>query len=273
MAETFVIPDLHGNRKLAVGLMKQEGLIEDIDSPRRLRPEVTVLQLGDLCNCVFGSINDDLYALKLVEHGIIDYMLVGNHEHPYFGGTPFSGFGWFAELKSALVKLNDRGRIRAAREVDGILLTHAGVTADIDQVDKWYGDEGNKARQVAEGLNILWDRRDYTHGMFSAISFYRGGTSKLGSILWSDWREEKSHLFPQIFGHTVGETFRVEYLSSTIEYPDNDAPSFILQLPQSDLDPIEVRTLCLDVGAGKHSSKILGCWIKGGGVRLVEYEY
>lgn len=262
-AETFVIPDLHGSRTLAAELLEQEGLIKNPDNPVRLRHDVTVMQLGDLCNGVAGSINADLYALKLVELGIIDFMLVGNHEHPYFGGPAFSGFHWFAELKSALLKLNDRGKIRVAHEINGILLTHAGVTIDVDQVDQWKLGS-NKARELANGLNYLWDSRDYTHAMFSAIGARRGGQYRFGGVLWSDWAEEKSHLFPQIFGHTVGDNYR-------IEYSDINSPNFALQLPQNTA-PVWARTLCLDIGAGKHSSKILGCWINDEGVNLVEYQ-
>ena len=260
---TFVVPDFHGNWKLAVGLLEQEGLIEDAGYPwKRLRKDVTVVQLGDLCNCVVSSINDDLMAIKLVGP-VIDIMLVGNHEHPYFGGPPFDGFGFFAELKNEILKLNDRGLIQAALEVDGILLTHAGVCASADDIDDWHSD--NKAAEFAEGLNGLWRARQYQHSMFSAIGRARGGRHPEGSVLWSDWKEQKTNHFPQIVGHTVGETWRAVG-------PMNGSPSFFLNRPYTNATPLPVQALCIDIGAGKKSRNILGAWIRDGEVILVEHE-
>jgi hypothetical protein len=252
---------------LALALLEQEGLIEigEDDLPRRLRAtETLVVQLGDLDNCVQGSINSDLQAARLVGP-FIDLMLIGNHEHPYFGGPRFDGFAHYQELKEAILKINDRGMMQAALEVDGILLTHAGVTRDIDQVDKWHGGGENKAREVAAGLNILWRNKHYRHGMFSCIGRARGGQHEYGSVLWADWREEKSLLFPQIFGHTVAKTWRAEG-------PINGGPSFPLIRPYDGATPMQVQTLCIDIGVGKRATNILGCWIIDGEVRLVEYQ-
>jgi hypothetical protein len=256
---------MHGNWRLALGLLEQEGLIDyDDEQPRRLRTEDRVVQLGDLCNCVRGSINDDIQSTRLVGP-IIDEMVVGNHEHPYFGGPPFDGFAWFAELREAIHKLDDRGLIQAALEVDGILLTHAGITRDFDAVDRWHEGDENKAREVANGLNWLWHEKQYTHAMFSAIGQLRGGIHPHGGILWSDWREAKATILTQIVGHTVGKTWRAEG-------PVNGTPSFMLIRPYADATPLPVQTLCIDIGAGKHSRNILGCWIRDGEVELVQYE-
>lgn len=262
MTESFIVPDAHGNWRLVLGLLEQEGLVENgyVDV-RRIRKEVPVIQLGDFGNCVTGSINDDLEALRLVGP-IVDLMLVGNHEHPYFGGPRFDGFAHYDELRRALLRLNDLDLIRAAHEVDGILLTHAGVTGDADAIDKWYGGGENKAAEMAHGLNTLWRNGDFGHGMFSAIGRSRGGLNALGSILWSDWSEPKCTLFPQIFGHTVGKTWRVG--------GTNGGPNFSLTPPNGRV-PLQVQTLCMDIGAGKHSTKILGCWIRDGEAELVEY--
>ena len=263
----FVLPDLHGNWRLALALLEQEGLVEigEDDLPRRLRAtETLVVQLGDLANCVQSSINVDLQSAKLVGP-FIDLMLVGNHEHPYFGGPPFDGFVQYAELKEALLKINDRGMMKAALEVDGILLTHAGVTRDIDEVDKWHDGGKNKAAEVAKGLNTLWRDKDYQHGMFSCIGRTRGGAHVYGGVLWSDWREPKSTLFPQIFGHTVAQTWRSEC-------PVNGGPSFTLIRPYDGATPMQVQTLCIDIGVGKKATSILGCWIRDGEVKLVGYQ-
>lgn len=261
---TFVIPDCHGNWKLVLGLLEQEGLIEDqLDfPPKRIGHDATIIQLGDLCNCVVSSINDDLMALKLVGP-IIDVYLVGNHEHPYFGGLPFDGFGPFAELKNELFKLNDRGFIKAAHEVDGIMLSHAGVTVSANGIETWHTD--NKAKEFADSLNTLWRANRFDHSMFSAIGHSRGGLCPEGGILWSDWREQKTRQFPQIFGHTVGQTWR-----STS--PQNGEPYFLLDRPYENATPLPVQSLCIDIGADKKTKSILGCWIDSGKVSLIEYD-
>lgn len=263
---TFVVPDIHGNWKLALSLLEQEGLIEITEDGKYLRllPEVDVVQLGDLCNCVAGSINDDMGATVIVGP-IINRMLVGNHEHPYFGGPPFDGFAHYAELKEAILKLNDRGLIQAAHEVDGILLTHAGMTRDADSITDWK-IPSNKAREAANGLNYMWtDRRDYRHAMFSAIGKKRGGIHPYGGVLWSDWSEPKCTLFPQIVGHTVGKTWRYEEVL-------NGAPNFNLTLPTESTASVPAQTLCIDIGAGKKSKEILGCWITDGEVKIVSHK-
>lgn len=263
MSETFLIPDAHGNWRLVLGLLEQEGLVENgyVDY-RRIRKEVLVLQIGDLGNCVRGSINDDLIAMRLVGP-IIDQMLVGNHEHPYFGGPPFDGFAYYDELKRAILRLNDLGLIKVAFEVDGILITHAGLTRDADKITNW--EHENKAAEIATGLNYIWSNHNYNHGMFSAIGRARGGRFLLGSVLWSDWSEPKTTLFPQIFGHTVDQTWRMSG-------PVDGSPSFTLLRPYEDATPVQAMTLCIDIGAGKNSTKIVGCWIKDGVVELVEHE-
>lgn len=261
--DTFIIPDIHGNWRLALGLLEQEGLIEYVeDLPRRQHLEHRVVQLGDLCNCVRGSINDDLQAVKLVGP-IIDVMLIGNHEHPYFGGIPFDGFAYYMELKNEILKLNDRNLIQAALEVDGIMFSHAGVVQSADGIEEWRTD--NKAADFAESLCTLWLAKEYTHAMFNTIGQARGGRFSEGGVLWADWKEPKTTQFPQIFGHTVGKTWRAE---GSV----NGVPNFTLIRPYADATPMQVQTLCLDIGAGKTSRNILGCWIRNGRVEIVEYE-
>ena len=264
MSKTFIVPDMHGNWKLALGLLEQEGIAyqDDDEEIRRLDTDTRVVQLGDLVNAVRSSVNDDISATRLVGNAI-DIVLIGNHEHPYFGGPAFDGFAHFYELQHALQGLNNRGLIQAAIEVDGILLTHAGVTRDIDQIEDWE-NPNNKALEVADALNILWKNKEYQHAMFSTIGQLRGGRHPLGGILWSDWREPKSALLPQIVGHSVGSTWRANY-------SDNDAPGFMLERPYEDATPAKVQTLCIDIGAGKKASAILGAWIDEGKVTIVEY--
>lgn len=251
---TFVVPDAHGNWRLVRGLLEQEEII-DIDGKRIVEAEVFVVQLGDLANCVAESINHDLKALELVGP-VIDLMLVGNHEHPYFGGPPFRGFWPDEQVKRAILRLHDYELIRAAHEVDGILLTHAGVAADIVLEDA-------DAARWSEMLNEAW-RADPRHHLFSLIGHRRGGMTRCGGVLWSDWREPHSLAIPQVFGHTVGNTFRAHYAQ-------DGRVGFWLAPPYEGASMSKASALCLDIGAGKNSTSILGAWIEEGVVRIVQH--
>lgn len=237
MSAYFVVPDAHGNGHLVRALLEQEGIIEqDFTLGGRLicalrvkgPSEVRVVQLGDLANCVAVSINDDLDALDMVLSGLIDTMLVGNHEHPFFDGPPFSGFWPDPQVRRRLLDLNDRDLIAPSYNAAGVLLTHAGV-------HKAWGFKS--ASEANRYLNEWWDDNP-TAPAFSLIGPSRSGgwsRSRYGGILWCDWSELDPAPFPQIVGHTVGDDVRRNG-----------------------------ETVCLDLGCGKRSTRIAGCWLREG---------
>lgn len=271
MARTFIIPDAHGNWRLVLGLLEQEGITNGAGK-RIVESEVQVIQLGDLANCVQSSRDDDLRALELVGP-VIDVMLVGNHELPHFSKNPegeFSGFWPYHEITEALERIGNYGFVHAAYAVDGILLTHAGVAEPYQHsVDR------RNAETAARRLNKLFRERP-TAALFNDVGWSRGGMAPTGGILWSDWGEPKSKVFPQIVGHTVSNTWRAHIIDPE-HHKQKDVPTFQLLLtsnflgvPGDDLTAT-ASALCLDIGAGKHSSSILGAWIESGVVRLVSY--
>lgn len=233
----FVIADAHGNADQVRGLLEQEGLP---------RPGVAVVQLGDLANCVGDSEADDLEALDLVG-GPIDLMLVGNHEHPHFGGPAFSGFWPHLTVKHRLHRLNAAGLIQPSFVVPGhghnagILVTHAGVTSAMNEPT--HPEEGpwTTAEDADEELRWAW-HSDPRYRVFSAIGPERGGRDGGGGILWADWREPKTPLFRQLVGHTVGRDIRRKW-----------------------------RATCIDLGGGK-GDRIAGAWIVNGRIRVVVHE-
>lgn len=246
--ETFVVPDAHGNANLVRGLLEQEGIIkqdwsDEAESPyaTRLRPssEVEVVQIGDLGNCVLASSNHDYEAFDLVRKGIIDIWLIGNHEHPYFGGPKFNGFSPDPVVQMAINSIERSSSMKAAHAVADILITHAGLPI---WAHRRLGTDLTTAG-LARAINKAWEK-DPNDPIFSAIGASRGGSSPVGGgILWSDWREKKPRGLKQIFGHTVGDKVRME---GTV--------------------------ICLDLGAGKNSSRIAGAWVRGGDVEVVIYE-
>lgn len=229
----FVVPDVHGNLDLLAGLLRQEGIL-DTDWERVDR-ETRVIQLGDLCNCVGSSVIDDNRCLDHATAWFDDY-LVGNHEHPYFGGPRFSGFWADIVLGSRLRRLVTG----AAVAVDGILISHAGLGA------RWAHAAITTPERAAESLNELW-RDNPTARVFSQIGGARGGSAPWGGILWADWMEPKTTAFRQIVGHTVGQSIRIV----------------------EDIAGLGLA-YCIDVG-GKSGDRLAGAWIRDGEIETVEY--
>jgi len=242
----FVVPDAHGNAPLVLGLLAQEGILERRNGGEqqgwyhtRIDYETHVVQLGDLANCVAASTRDDLDALDLVRCGIIDVMLVGNHEHPYFGGPAFGGYWPDGEVRRRLYDIRDRGGLKAAHAVGDILVSHAGLTSHwLREFGGWHWS----AEKIAECTNLTW-RNDPRALIFSVIGQSRGGWEREGGMLWSDWREPKPRHLRQLVGHTVGNCVRKRSGST-----------------------------CIDLGAGKGSTRIAGAWIRGGVIDVVVHE-
>lgn len=233
----FVVPDAHGNAELVRGLLEQEGIVEPGWSART-DTDVFVLQLGDLANCVASSSQADLEALGLVHSGLINQMLIGNHEHPYFGGTPFAGFFPVPEVKESLYRIRDRDGLKVAYEAHGVLVTHAGVGP---WARKQLGTDDPAV--MAERLNHNFDV-DPRHHLFNVVGKARRGWNNEGGILWADWSEPKPRKLKQVIGHSVGDAIRIRW-----------------------------QTRCIDLGAGKDSSRIAGAWIRPGGeVQTVIYD-
>lgn len=244
MSDAFVIADAHGNADLIRDLLEQEGIIEQdtslVGAYRVMGPDkVTVVQLGDLANCVAKSILADRGALALALNGLIDTVCCGNHEHPYLGGPAFAGYWPDPEVRRDIFSLRDRGILQAAYESDGILVTHAGVPL-------WVIRELGRElwpNAIAHELNELW-KTDPRHRFFSAIGARRSGWSAVGGgILWADWREKKTRGLHQVIGHTVGSRVRARE-----------------------------KTTCIDIGANVKAIRIAGAWIRGGVVEPVIFD-
>lgn len=211
---TLVIPDLHGRWWLAEGLLRQEGLLDQ--RGRRLRPgdaaegktpkrgggrdvthdldqrrlDVQVIQLGDLVNCVPADRDIDLKTLHYAPDWF-DVVLVGNHEHPYYGGHPFLGFFSIPEVKEALLRID----VQPCALVGTTLLTHAGVAGRFDL-------PAETAAEAADAIRYRWGQDRARDPLFSGVGRARGGSASCGGLLWSDWSEARDHRFDQIHGHT-----------------------------------------------------------------------
>jgi len=232
----FVVPDAHGNVGLVHGLLRSQGIADELG---RLDRDTMVIQLGDLCNCVASSVQDDLRCLRMAEKWF-DVYLVGNHEHPYFTITVgFSGFFRDPEIREHLLRLDARGLIRPCIAIDGVLVSHSGLSS-------YWGRHFKTAAAAEARLRELW-REDKGNPVFDACGQSRGGWYAEGGILWSDWAERKCSAFPQLVGHTVGDEIRRK------QSRGNEA-------------------MCIDLGAGKKQSRIAGAWLVDGVIETVVYE-
>jgi hypothetical protein len=190
--KTFIVPDIHGHYKTLKALLKEAGVI-DHQGDRVDGWEV--ISLGDLANCVATDVQNDVNCLKTVGTWI-DTLLIGNHEHPYFGGPAFGGFERYPDVERQLNRIEREGRLAPAMLVgpeDDILLTHAGYVPS----------EGIES--ALDGFNYATEKwqEDKTHPLFSQIGASRGGFARYGGIIWSDWNmEPKAEEFNQIVGHT-----------------------------------------------------------------------
>ena len=114
----FVTPDAHGNRALVEGLLLQADVLAHGSGDRLVRDRsIRSVQLGDLCNCVAASAADELACLAAAREWF-DVVLIGNHEHPYFGGPRFAGFWRCREVGEELRKLDDERVLRPCALVD-----------------------------------------------------------------------------------------------------------------------------------------------------------
>lgn len=184
--KVLVIPDIHGK----VGLLK-DMLAEHGGNAER------VIQIGDLANCVLYDKAGDVECIRVAKEHNIE-CLIGNHEHPYFGGTKFHGFCEVPEVRDAVRSI----KYRVATTVGDVLLTHAGVHLFLES-------KFESAKDAADKLNALWEENP-TDPVFNWISDVRYGRDAYGGVLWRDFSEMVTQKFPQVFGHTKRDSVRME---------------------------------------------------------------
>lgn len=191
----IVISDVHGNFDALKECLISANVINK-DGKRLTDGENRsyVVQIGDLANCVQGDIHGDLKCLQTVGDWI-DVMLMGNHEHPYFGGPTFNGWYYEQRVYETLYELEQKGLIVPAVTIGPYLITHAGWGKHLHP---FIANPQDAARELKETVK----NHGWNHRYFSSIGYSRGGRDRNGGILWEDFRELNS-AFPQIVGHTA----------------------------------------------------------------------
>lgn len=267
MDDTFVIGDVHGHLDRLEALLKQEGLLKLCDQcdgngtiqtaekieggqieyrsdqckpcygfgHMRDRPEVTVIQLGDLGHFGRdGSPTADVFCLQTAVLGWIDLMLWGNHDRALIDPVhTFTGHIQNREALHYLKHLQDKGKLKLAHVAHGFLITHAGLAQAFkaQKVDQALKDDPDL---FAEWMNVEDDKYLKSHGedadpqatsIRDAISVHRGGHSNTGGVLWRDINEKLYDGFRQIFGHSADPKNQVCYCwKNGRERIDKDGP-------------------------------------------------
>lgn len=246
--KVFYIGDSHSNYRSVIGLLKQVGICGG--DGKRIDFDTFVVHNGDLANCVLKSRDEDLRSLALVGD-IIDLLLLGNHEAPYFNITSFNGFFHYPEIKEKLFELEERGLIKIAYAVldDPLLLSHAGLNKS------WQSTE--TANEAAKLVNYAFKTRQ-NPAVLTAVGVSRGGWGE-GGILWADWSEGKTTKFTQIVGHSAGDGIRCKNGKHGNHYLDPHSTNKTFKYGEENL------AFCIDIGCNKTGfypkDALAGCWI------------
>jgi calcineurin-like phosphoesterase family protein len=186
---TLYLPDLH-NR-----VEQHQKIIDDVRAD-------TVVHLGDY----WDDYDDTPSHARVTADWVLgretrgDVMLLGNHDIWYLTDrNHMMCSGNTREKRNVIREIIPEGIRENFRLFDyreGWLATHAGF-------------DGRLAKNTDAALRELDNAQDayifgMPHRLIDAIPFRRGGDTKIGGVLWQDWRD----LVPvpglnQIVGHTI----------------------------------------------------------------------
>mgnify|MGYP001221638616 CR=1 FL=1 len=136
--------------------------------------------------------------------------LVGNHDLSYLFPGKFTACSGFTDEKQAALApfLRDPvfQRLRPAVEVDGWLLTHAGVHRQLCK--------DLRPEQVLPAIEAQWaEIQAGGQPPLFACGYARGGDRPYGCITWQDFDEARpTPGLHQIFAHTPAATVRVHWM-------------------------------------------------------------
>lgn len=203
VAKSLIVGDMH---------CKQGMILPLVDAAAEGHGVSRIVFLGDYadewnstaCDVVEGIDIQLEWANRISSRGVEVIFLLGNHDFEYLLGEGCSGthLEAMADIKEALGRID----MRVAADVDGYLVTHAGLTQG------WrseYAPKCSDARDIAARLNELYlGGSYYDWRKLAACGPSRGG-HEIPSPLWADKRDLEADAalgIRQIAGHTPVKT-------------------------------------------------------------------
>ena len=183
MSKILIVPDVHGRDFWVEPCQKWQGPIVFLGDyhdpyPFQVSKEKSLEILKQLVE--FYENNKDRVTC-----------LIGNHDGNYLIKSGFADrvdSYHYAEVESLLKKLDPK----TAYLHNGILFSHAGALKEWLEIN-------NLSIEEVPGL-------DFKNKALADVSPYRGGSAKVGGILWGDVQEYDEHTHVpgiyQVFGHT-----------------------------------------------------------------------
>jgi hypothetical protein len=218
---TIILGDVHGCLDGLIFTLMKAGAI---DREGNKNPDWRIVQVGDLANMAplgqeyRGFLSEDLETVEF-SIDVIDDQVVGNHEVIFTHGIPSGswhgrGFQENGDFDPKLVPLMkrmanpinpmDKPKFVAAVEVDGMLVTHAGLHRDWLTHMGWPKDD---PKQVASLLNdLLFETAmgnvALTNGFASDPINHENGIFWLRPKPYGRWDYGQGTEFMQVCGHT-----------------------------------------------------------------------
>jgi len=186
--KTAVVGDIHGRLEV------MEDVLDTADYDR-------IVFVGDYVDSFSRTKLDQLQCLELAlaaHNGEDVICLRGNHEESYLD-PDYRCSGWNPVMDTHFLDKKEAVRaLPAYTWVDGILITHAGVS-------KHFLDEVLYDRYLYMGLSDIGKVDKYLEQrVHPEVGYARGGSKSCGGLMWCDWFEEFAPIpgLRQIMGHS-----------------------------------------------------------------------
>lgn len=223
----LIIPDIHHKCDIAESIIKKN------------KPAYTIF-LGDYFDDFYDDVEMTKNTLRWLEKSVQDKTrihLIGNHDIQYIGKNNNRICTGYSLEKHNVIKQSkiDWTKLSMYCWIDSLwLCTHAGLSydflLDIQKNDK--EDINKTLKRYWNDEHILKLTNQPNHRFFD-VSTLRGGTAKVGGLLWCDYNEFMD--IPgvnQIFGHTPANVVRYSNTTKKTKHVDK---SFNSQKPTHEI--------------------------------------
>lgn len=183
------------------------GRINKVEEFLKYKPEEVHIFAGDYVDS-FTQPDGIIYeTLKRVIESDAR-LLLGNHDIHYLNGSPFRCSGYRQHMAKSLNAIFEEfiDRFVPCVVEDGFVITHGGIS------DGLYNNlfhDCKFTQMIKDQIDVEWfaflhaRNLDYPKpSKIFNIPKSRGGAHNYGGIFWADYRDEKFHGVPQVFGHS-----------------------------------------------------------------------